>query len=495
MFYQYFLAIAACTILLIAFATIDAEGHKGTVYNQYTYEQHLIGHAAEVGNTQTGDNVHNGHYHRIISSGRQDDFKYTDDGGVIVPEIARDRGKEHCWHIRHPAGEGDDSVYIDNSAECLEERKDRNGSDDKPGERVRYSPYTAYGKNPKAEGQRQTAGDVGMKGPPDETEKAKQTGFVPAPDAGQSTQDTTWEPNTQQPSAHTSDNSEQIAVEQQQQNQPVSQPQQATSQPQPAPNIAAAKPQAVDKSEPKKTDEEIAVKQKEFTDDLFISEIMIDMGSGRFEYAQWIEITNASNTLYANLKGWELEIKNGVNVSDVDNPVFVRKIRFKEMEVGPRQSILVATTHANQMDTSYLDRDSIVNIYRDHKRLSGMKTRVDKVISGESFFIKLKNEKLQTVDIVGNSNATWEIPHNEKSDDRKPIVRQLRRSGYPRNGKSAKGWILADDIGLTWYGDENDWGSPGYVPDYGNPEPVEQAPAAPVLIPMKKITTWGHLKQ
>ena len=70
-------------------------------------------------------------------------------------------------------------------------------------------------------------------------------------------------------------------------------------------------------------------------------------------------------------------------------------------------------------------------------------------------------------DMAGNLDAAeaWDLPMSE--DGRSSLIRREMVAGMMTEGTEAKGWVLASDTLLikgpaTWYGEDEDAGTPGY---------------------------------
>ena len=209
--------------------------------------------------------------------------------------------------------------------------------------------------------------------------------------------------------------------------------------------------------------------------DIDITEIMVDTGNGRLP--QWIELTNTSGA-EKSLAGWSLTVAN----SDADADVIGSTVSINlsgTIGVGGGEgkggtmgkSIVLAAGTARS--SSSLDKQVM-----DVSSQLGQKGRY-KLISDMAFLISLippqKTGILTPGDQAGNLDATtaWDIPMD--ANGRSSLIR-VTDNGMKGDGTDASGWILASSTALvggptTWYGSDEDAGTPGY--DAGGPLPVE----------------------
>ena len=212
--------------------------------------------------------------------------------------------------------------------------------------------------------------------------------------------------------------------------------------------------------------------------DIKITEIMVDTGAGRLP--QWIELNNVSMK-EVSLAGWSLEIENAA----ADADAIGRKLSIDLMgtlgvsahtgNTGQGQSLLLV---------SWAHRSS--SNLQDHKRIKDVSSEVGgkgryKLISDMGFMITLVPPQTTGIltygDMAGNLGAAeaWEIPMSENGRS-SLIRREMLDDGTATMGTDANGWALASSTTLTsgpatWYGSDEDSGTPGY--DAGGPLPVE----------------------
>ena len=234
---------------------------------------------------------------------------------------------------------------------------------------------------------------------------------------------------------------------------------------------------------------------------LTISEIMYDQGDGRFP--QWIEIYNSSATQAVNLHseaGWRLIIEN-FDDGEIPIETLSGTLNFKNSEVQtvlPQQTVMVASTRARNSGSALFDTRVIFPATRvfsawDDQR--GELTRqpdkggrqTDPILSEQGFYIELIDGKGNLSDGVGNlvkspnrrvaATIEWElsaVTGEMMEDGRSSILRRYRDKDKKRYsdaeieamGVEAAGWIAAhetdfSDVRPTWYGDQDDVGSPG----------------------------------
>ena len=220
--------------------------------------------------------------------------------------------------------------------------------------------------------------------------------------------------------------------------------------------------------------------------DIVITEIMVDTSNGRLP--QWIELSNISGK-EVSLAGWSLRISNSEDDTDVVgdslsiNLSGTLGISEHEGNTGKGKTLLLVGGTARS-SSNLAGSDRIMNVSEQLDE-TGRYT----FISPMAFMVALvppqKTGVLTYGDIAGNLNATeaWDIPMSEGA--RSSLIR--RETDYKPDmaghipskmftGTEAKGWILASSTSLvkgptTWYGSDEDAGTPGY--NAGGPLPVE----------------------
>ena len=213
--------------------------------------------------------------------------------------------------------------------------------------------------------------------------------------------------------------------------------------------------------------------------DIKITEIMVDTSNGRLP--QWIELTNVSGA-EVSLAGWSVQISN----SPADADAIGSSV---SINLSGTLGVGGGTNAGGTMGKSLLlvSRDA-----RSSSNLSGSARVVDvssqtggkgnyKLISDMAFLVALippqKTGVLVRGDTAGNLGAAvaWDIETDETGRS-SLIRREMDAAGMATMGTAANGWVLASSTSLvsgpaTWYGSDEDAGTPGY--DAGGPLPVE----------------------
>ena len=212
-------------------------------------------------------------------------------------------------------------------------------------------------------------------------------------------------------------------------------------------------------------------------EDIMITEIMVDTGGGRLP--QWIELTNVSGA-EVSVAGWSVQITNDA----ADDEVIGGSVGIDlsgTLGVGGGED-LGGTLGKSLLLVAGEGRSS-ANL-AGNARVIDVSSQLDQkgryvLISSMSFKIALippqETGVLKYGDEAGNLGEGWELPMSE--DGRSSLIRrELLADGMATLGTAADGWILADTTGLitgatTWYGSDEDAGTPGY--DGGGPLPVQ----------------------
>ena len=214
-------------------------------------------------------------------------------------------------------------------------------------------------------------------------------------------------------------------------------------------------------------------------DDIDITEIMVDTSSDRFP--QWIELTHVG-TGKVSLNGWKMVIDNAIDgeVLGGGNAITV-SLDGVELDVsadtrnaGEGQSVLVVAW-ASGRKSPKIRSNGVLDIGPQ----LGEKGRYQ-LLSYEGFRITLVPPQTGAIaawgDIVGNLDEDWDIMMLEGPKRSSMIRREMSTAGVDLKGTDAAGWVLASATPLisgpeTYYGNDEDAGTPGY--DAGGPLPVE----------------------
>ena len=210
--------------------------------------------------------------------------------------------------------------------------------------------------------------------------------------------------------------------------------------------------------------------------DIVISEIMVASNDGRLP--QWIELSNVSATAVS-LSGWSLEIDNDSADADVVGESI--ELDLGDVEIGADQVALVISK-ASARNSGVGDGDGDLRADRIidvQSQVSPANARYS-LISEMGFMLSLIPPRTGAVrtpgDVVGNLGGGWELPASEGARS-SLIRRELDNAGMAIMGTDAAGWVLASSTNFngafvtTYYGDEDDEGTPGY--DAGGALPVE----------------------
>ena len=247
---------------------------------------------------------------------------------------------------------------------------------------------------------------------------------------------------------------------------------------------------------------------------LTISEIMYDQGDGR--YPQWIEIYNSSD-LPVNLHseaGWRLVIENYddpdlIGAERLPIETLSGTLNFKKSDVQtilPKQTVMVTSTRARNSGSAFFDTRVVFPATRVFSAWDDQRGELtlqpdkggrptDPILSDRGFYIELIDGKGNLSDGVGNlvkspnrrvaSTLEWELSDvvygmkAKAADGRSSILRRygsdwknnVRGKKYSaadvlKMGITAEGWIAASEtdflnVRQTWYGHQDDYGSPG----------------------------------
>ena len=210
-------------------------------------------------------------------------------------------------------------------------------------------------------------------------------------------------------------------------------------------------------------------------EDIMITEIMVDTGDGRLP--QWIELSNVSGKKVS-LADWSVMISNSKADADVVgasvsiNLSGTLDVSAHTGNTGKGQSLLLVAWDARS--SSSINADLVMDVSSQVGE-TGRYT----LISEMGFMIALVPPQATGVltygDAVGNLDEAWELPMSEGGRS-SLIRREADALGLATMGTMANGWVLASSTALvsgpvTWYGSDEDAGTPGY--DAGGPLPVQ----------------------
>ena len=209
--------------------------------------------------------------------------------------------------------------------------------------------------------------------------------------------------------------------------------------------------------------------------DIMITEIMVDTGGGRLP--QWIELSNVSGKAVG-LAGWSVLISNSAADDDVVgasvsiNLSGTLGVSAHTGNTGKGQSLLLVAWGARS--SGQINADLVMNVSSQVGE-AGRYT----LISEMGFMVALVPPQTTGVltygDAAGNLDEAWELPTADGARS-SLIRREADALGAATMGTMANGWVLASDTALvsgpaTWYGSDEDAGTPGY--DAGGPLPVQ----------------------
>ena len=219
-----------------------------------------------------------------------------------------------------------------------------------------------------------------------------------------------------------------------------------------------------------------------------ISEIMIDTGKEGQNLPQWIELYNSSMTQAVNLNGWKLRIENAASENgDPETNTFNATVTINTtVTLSPNQTVLIASSTGRVSDADHFPTNRVVNLWttKAHRDALEMTRRTDPVLSSTGFNITLIDKDNKPVDSAGNLDGisrtrdkpAWPLPVSEDDGRRSSLVR-VYDDGVKIDGMMEEAWILADKTDLafaisqTFYGDSDDFGTPGFRA--GGPLPVQ----------------------
>ena len=223
--------------------------------------------------------------------------------------------------------------------------------------------------------------------------------------------------------------------------------------------------------------------------DIGITEIMVDTGNGRLP--QWIELTNLSSAAVS-LAGWSAVIDNAAD-ADVLGGGAPISIDLGDVELGVGEGMAGDRTGVGEGHSLLLVAWSTRNSGNfNADRVMSLATQLEQtgryqLLSYNGFSISLMLPQTSAVttygDVVGNLGMAWELSMAEAG--RSSLIRREMGVNGVIMGTDAAGWVLASGTDLilgptSWYGSDEDAGTPGY--DSGGALPVELSMFYPAVI-------------
>ena len=212
------------------------------------------------------------------------------------------------------------------------------------------------------------------------------------------------------------------------------------------------------------------------TTPVVISEIMFATANNRLP--QWIELHNPSHTQAVNLKGWKLDILNyhGDQTLEVDHSA---TLTLPEVRIRPNQTVLIVSTTGRSSGSDEFPDDRLINIWSntDLRNALQMQNRRNAILSSTGFYLKLSDPRKTEVDVVGNIDGNrrtddeppWNLPGGDLDNGRRSSM--VRVADTENDGEEGDSWRDASQVDSLhikvdelYYGDEDDYGTPGYTP-------------------------------
>ena len=220
---------------------------------------------------------------------------------------------------------------------------------------------------------------------------------------------------------------------------------------------------------------------------------------------QWIEIYNNSLTEGVNIGNWYLEIRNA-DSEDLITRDLHGTLRLPTVIIPPNQTVLIVSSSG--LHSPNFPQQRVINLFTtpQARTVFSLQNRNDPVLSQVGFYIELRDHKGNHVDEIGNLPTTarrgveargvgnfdtvWDLPDMNHPDGPRTSLIRVYDGGKPndglmkvaeldvkvKGGDSDIGWRRAVDTTfrnvptLTYYGNQRDYGTPGYRG--GGPLPV-----------------------
>ena len=270
---------------------------------------------------------------------------------------------------------------------------------------------------------------------------------------------------------------------------------------------------------------------------LIVSELMLTTGDRG--YPQWIELYNTSKTRGIDLKadssdpktGWQIIIENHNSGSweEYHRNLYVT-INLKDLfeYIPPNQTVLIVSSRGRVSEEDYFPEARVARIYEKKKSEFSMANRKDIFLNAEGgFYIKIVDGDGNISDEVGkvpnlrsgiglDDPFSWNWPTDlTEKGYRTSLIRLRGKNGRPRIGvpnREVKGdmtgavlpmgtngrppryaWVHAVDTAFkrvpkTWYGNSDDYGTPGYI--RGIPLPVSLSAFRATLENGEVVIRW-----
>ena len=270
---------------------------------------------------------------------------------------------------------------------------------------------------------------------------------------------------------------------------------------------------------------------------LIVSELMLTASDRG--YPQWIELYNTSKTRGIDLKadssdpktGWQLIVENHNSGSweEHHRNLYVT-INLKDLfdYIPPNQTVLIVSSSGRVSEEDYFPEARVASIYEEKKSDFSMASRKDIFLNAEGgFYIRIVDGDGNISDEVGkipnlrggiglDDPFSWNWPTDlTEKGYRTSLIRLRGKNGRPRigvpnrevkgdmtgavlpmgtNGRPPKyAWVHAVDTAFkrvpkTWYGNSDDYGTPGYI--RGIPLPVSLSAFRAILENGEVVIRW-----
>ena len=243
-----------------------------------------------------------------------------------------------------------------------------------------------------------------------------------------------------------------------------------------------------------------------------ISEIMTSTGPNADNpvFPQWIELYNSSPTDAVNLRNWKLRFETlDADGDPMDSLMYLNFNSSRSVKtIPPQQTVLIVAGNARQANSDsatgidVFNENRVFNVYRDvGPGKFGDNTRY-MFFNPTAFNISVVDKDNKVVDTVGNLDGdsrtsdtnSWDFPMGVAADSNRTSFIRIYDDGVARDGVNTSesnvqpmfkeggnrndtdgidakySWIPAVNterefkvtIKSTWFGDEDDYGTPGH---------------------------------